>query len=330
LDIDCPHCGVFSASGSAITILPGLIGKDRRKAVLIGHVLRKLQATTKRPLLTSDVAQRIVETEALPGVSAQADILVRWLGDNSPEPGRMMSVSLEKHGAIVGMTSIDGLHLLLNGLNDAGLIKWYAVMGTKQSLHLTLPGMKRYEELRAAPQQPAPSYAAPRHRHAAVLSTDIVGYSSLMAADEATTLAGRSACEAAIRTAVKANNGRFVKSTGDGTLSEFGSTVDAMRTALEILGVAAQQNNTRPQGKRIELRVGLAVGDVVDEGDDIFGDSVNLAARLQAEAAPGTVCIPEHVRDGLENKMELVTEGLGLRELKGMKRPVRVVQVRLQ
>jgi hypothetical protein len=102
-----------------------------------------MQATTKRPLLTSDVAQKIVETGALPTVSAQADILVRWLGDNSPEPGRMVSISLEKHGAIVGMTGIDGLHLLLNGLNDAGLIKWYPVMGTKQSLHLTFPGMKR-------------------------------------------------------------------------------------------------------------------------------------------------------------------------------------------
>jgi adenylate cyclase len=149
-----------------------------------------------------------------------------------------------------------------------------------------------------------------------------------MGSDEAATLASRSACEAAIRRVVEANKGRFVKSIGDGTLSEFGSTIDAMRAALEVLNVIAQQNSSRPPDKSIELRIGLAVGDVVAEGNDIFGDSVNLAARLQSEAGPGTICTLEHVRDDLANKLELASEDLGPRTLKGIKRQVRIVRIR--
>lgn len=175
LDVDCPHCGPYSISGTTISVLPGIIGKDRRKAVLIGHALRQMQATDKRPSLTSDVAQRLVESFALPSVSAQADNLVRWLGDNCPDIGQMATVSLEKHGAFIGTTSLEGLHLILSGLRDAGLIKWYPTMGSSQSLHITFQGMTRYEDLRAAAPKTAPPLSSPiSHRYAAIMSTDIV------------------------------------------------------------------------------------------------------------------------------------------------------------
>jgi adenylate cyclase len=135
----------------------------------------------------------------------------------------------------------------------------------------------------------------------------------------------------AVRKAVERNRGRLVKTIGDGTLNEFGSTVEAMRATLEILGATVAENRGKPDDKCVELRMGLAVGDIVPEGDDILGDSVNLAARLQAEASPGTICTTEHVRDDLANKkMELTSEDLGPRELKGIGRPVRVVQITLK
>lgn len=166
-------------------------------------------------------------------------------------------------------------------------------------------------------------------RHSAVLATDIVGYSSRMASDEAATLADRSDCLATVKQAVAANRGRFVKSIGDGTLSEFKSTVDAMRAALEIQIAIAEQNKGKSAEGHVEMRIGLAVGDVVDEDNDILGNTVNLAARLEGQAAPGTVYAPEHVRNDLMNKQvpPFSSDELGPLELKGMG-SVRVVRIR--
>lgn len=326
LDVDCPRCGCFSVSGSTIASLPALVGKDQRKATLIGFVLRQMQVTNKRPLLISDAAQRIVEGGALPSVSAQADNLIRWLGANS-SPGRLVAVSAETHGAILGVVDLPSLHLILHGLKGARLIEWHPTIGPKQSIHLTFSGMKRYEELSAAPQPPS-SYPQTSHRHAAILSTDIVGYTSLMATDEEATLAARRICMATVRQAVERNGGRLVKTIGDGTLNEFGSAVAAMRTALDIHKEMALRNSG--SDTRLELRMGLAVGDVVADGDDVLGDCVNLAARLQAEASPGTICTLEHVRDDIANKLDLSSQDLGPVELKGIKRPVRLVKINPQ
>jgi class 3 adenylate cyclase len=126
---------------------------------------------------------------------------------------------------------------------------------------------------------------------------------------------------------VERNGGRVVKTMGDGTLNEFGSAVDAMKAALEVQRSMAQRNVDKPEAERIVLRMGIAVGDVVPDGEDIMGDTVNLAARLQAAATPGTIATLEHVRDDLTNKLELASEDLGQLELKGIGRRVRVVQI---
>jgi class 3 adenylate cyclase len=324
-DVDCPHCGTYAISNTTICILPGLIGGDRRKAVLLGHALRRRQTTDPRPLLKSDDAKAIIETETLPSVEAQADNTVRWLGQHSPSPGQFVVIALETHAAIIGTVDLQGFHFVLTGLKEDGLINWYATFGSKQNLYLTQAGWRRYEQLRAGARPTVVS----RHRHAAVLATDMVGYSTRMSADEQATLAVRSACMSVVRKAATGNSGRLVKTIGDGTLNEFGSTVDAMRAALEILGTIAEQNRGKPEDKRVELRMGLAVGDVVvDEDNDILGDTVNLASRLEAVAAPGTVCTLEYVRDDLVNKpLQFSSEDLGPRELKGISRQLRVVQI---
>jgi class 3 adenylate cyclase len=165
------------------------------------------------------------------------------------------------------------------------------------------------------------------HRLAAILATDIVGFSTLMAADEKATLEAVSASKTLIRETVEGHGGRLVKTMGDGTLNEFGSTLDAMQAALDVLTAIVKKNGDKPADKHIALRMGLAVGDISPDGEDIMGDTVNLAARLEAMAAPGTIATLEHVRDDLANKLELVSEDLGQQTLKGIARLVRVVQI---
>jgi len=316
--VHCPSCGPFSVSNTALGMLRRLVGKDGGKATLVGYAIRRMQRTDKPPLLSSDGLQRILETETLQTPAVQADNLVRWLGEHSKQ-GAFAAVSSETHGALLGTPDIGSLFLILNGLKSAGLIVWSGSMGPRQNVQLTFEGWRRCEKLRAA--------AATSHRLAAVVSTDVVGSTKLMAADEKATLAALEASISMQRQTVEQHGGRLVKTTGDGTLSEFGSAVDAMQASLEILAAMVLQNVSRAEGKRVELRIGLALGDVSPDGDDITGDTVNLAARLQSEAAVGTICTLEHVRDDLANKLELDWEDLGQRELKGIGRKVRVVQV---
>ena len=214
------------------------------------------------------------------------------------------------------MVDLHGLHLILDGLKGSNLIKWYATMGDEQSVELTFNGWKFFDQLCAR--------AASNHRLAAVMSTDVVAF--VMAKDEKRTLAALDACTSMLREAVRRHRGRLVKTTGDGTL-HVGSAVEAMRAALEIQIAMQQQNASKPEDKRVVLRVGLSVGDVSPDGADILGDSVNLAARLQAEAAPGTICTTEHVLEDLANKLSVTSQSLGIRDMKGIGRRVAVVQI---
>ncbi len=314
----CPHCGAFSISGSALAVVPTLIGADKRRATLVGYVLRRMQRTNRRPRLTSDSLKRTMEKEKLPTPDVQADNLIRWLGDNT-EPGRGVTISPRTHGAIVGFTNTEGVHLILRGLQEEHLIRWHAVFGPKQSVELTKLGWTRHQDLAASIEQ--------SHRVAAVLSSDVVGYSTLIATDEGSTLAALAVCTSMLRDAVERHGGRVVKTTGDGTLNEFGSTFGAMKAALEIQSAMEQQNAGRLQSKRVVLRLGLAVGDVFPDGDDIMGDAVNLADHLQSAATPGTIYTVEHVRDDLANRIELISADLGPQELKGIGRPVRIVRI---
>jgi TolB-like protein len=165
-------------------------------------------------------------------------------------------------------------------------------------------------------------------RLAAILVADVVGYSRLISADEAGTLARLKALRAkTIDPKIAAHRGRIVKTTGDGLLVEFGSTVDALRCASEIQAGMSDQDAGVPPAGRIELRIGIHQGDIVVEDGDIFGDGVNIAARLEALAESGGICVSARVREDAVGKLDLAFRDLGERQLKNTARPVRAYSV---
>jgi adenylate cyclase len=123
------------------------------------------------------------------------------------------------------------------------------------------------------------------------------------------------------------HHGRIVKTTGDGVLVEFASVVDAVRCAVAVQRAMTERNVELPQEKRIEFRVGINVGDIIIDGDDIYGDGVNVAARLEALAEPGGLCISRKVRDEVRDKLDLAFEDMGEQQVKNIARPVRVFRI---
>ena len=167
-------------------------------------------------------------------------------------------------------------------------------------------------------------------RLAAILSADVVGYSRLMAADEAGTLDRlKSLRKDLVDPKIAEHHGRIVKLMGDGALVEFASIVDAVSCAVEIQQAVVERNADERDDWRMELRIGVNLGDVIVEGDDIYGDGVNVAARLQEIAEPGGISISRPVYDQVKNRLELDHDYLGERQLKNIPEPVRVYRVRL-
>jgi TolB-like protein/class 3 adenylate cyclase len=165
-------------------------------------------------------------------------------------------------------------------------------------------------------------------RLAAVLAADIAGYSRLMGIDEEGTLARLKAVRKALVDPMLASHrGRIVKTTGDGMLVEFASAVDAVRGAVGVQRGMAEQNSSVPQDKRIEFRIGIHVGDVIFDDNDIFGDGVNIAARLEGIAEPGGICISSSAYDQVRGKVEVEFADFGEQRLKNIDRPVRVYAV---
>jgi adenylate cyclase len=168
------------------------------------------------------------------------------------------------------------------------------------------------------------------HRLAAVMAADMAGYSRLMEIDEVGTLARlRTHRIELIDPAIAKNNGRIIKTTGDGMLVEFQSVASAVRCAVEIQARMARRNLDVPEERRIQFRVGINLGDIVFEDGDIFGDGVNVAARLEQLADVGGICVSAAVRDQVAERMEVTFEDLGDRVLKNISRPVRVYSVML-
>jgi adenylate cyclase len=164
-----------------------------------------------------------------------------------------------------------------------------------------------------------------------ILSADVVGYSRLMGEDETGTLDGLKAHrEALIDPEVAAHGGRVVKLMGDGTLIEFASVVDALRCAVEIQNGIAERNTEVPEHKRILFRIGINLADVIVEGDDLYGDGVNIAARLEALAEPGGICISHTVHDQVRKRLDLTYRDLGEKTVKNIAEPVRAYQVNLR
>jgi adenylate cyclase len=162
-------------------------------------------------------------------------------------------------------------------------------------------------------------------RLAAVLAADVAGYSRLMGADEEGTLARLKAIRKSwIDPTILTHRGRIVKTTGDGMLTEFGSAVDAVRCAVEVQRGIAQRNADVPRDSRIEFRIGIHVGDIIFDENDIFGDGVNVAARLEAIAEPGGVCISDDAQRQVRGKTDVIFENLGSHTLKNIAEPMRV------
>ncbi len=165
-------------------------------------------------------------------------------------------------------------------------------------------------------------------RLAAIFAADVVGYSRLIREDEAGTLAALKAHrEELIEPKVAERKGRIVKLMGDGILAEFPSAVEAVQCAVEIQHTIGERNADVPEEKRITYRVGINIGDIVVEDDDIYGDGVNVAARLEALAEPSGICVARNVFDQVKDKLDLTIEHLGEREVKNIAEPVTVYRV---
>ncbi len=163
-----------------------------------------------------------------------------------------------------------------------------------------------------------------------ILAPDVVGYSRLMAADEAGTLASLKALRRElIEPKTVEYHGRVVKLMGDGTLMEFGSVVDAVNFAADAQRAMAERNAKVPEDRRIIYRIGINIGDVIVEGDDIYGDGVNVAARLEALADPGGICVSGPVHTQIRGKVNLAFKDLGEQQVKNIPEPVRVFKVLL-
>jgi TolB-like protein/class 3 adenylate cyclase/Flp pilus assembly protein TadD len=167
-------------------------------------------------------------------------------------------------------------------------------------------------------------------RLAAILAVDVVGYSRLMGADEVGTLAALRAVRRELSDPkIKEQQGRIVKTMGDGLLIEFTSVIGAVRCAVEAQRAMTERNAGVPVDKRIEFRIGIHQGDIIVEDDDIFGDGVNLAARLEGLAEPGGICVSRVVRDEVRDKLDLAFDDLGEQSLKNIARPVHAFAIRL-
>jgi TolB-like protein/class 3 adenylate cyclase len=167
-------------------------------------------------------------------------------------------------------------------------------------------------------------------RLAAIMAVDVVGYSRLMGTDEEGTLAGLKAIRRELSDPkIAEHRGRIVKTTGDGLLVEFASVVDAVRCAVEVQQGMAGRNADVPDDKRIEFRFGIHQGDIIIDDGDIFGDGVNLAARLEGLAAPGGICVSRVVRDEIRDKLDFAFDDMGEQHLKNIARPMRVFAVNI-
>jgi len=165
----------------------------------------------------------------------------------------------------------------------------------------------------------------------AILAADVVGYSRLAGSDEDRTLARLRALRSdLIDPTIAVHNGRVVKRTGDGIIVEFRSVVDAVRCAVEVQNGVVERNTGLPPERRIDFRIGIHLGDVVEESDgDLMGDGVNIAARLEGIAKPGAICLSEDAYRQVKSRLDLAVSDLGLTKLKNIAEPVRVYSLEI-
>src|SRR6476660_2631950 len=164
--------------------------------------------------------------------------------------------------------------------------------------------------------------AKPKRRLAAILATDVVGYSKLMQSDEAAALAALAEVRHATQQQIELHQGRIANTAGDSVLAEFGSAVEAVGCAM-----ALQRQLTSQEGKDLQLRIGVHLGDVVDKAGDLFGSAVNIAARLEGIAQPGGIVVSAAVRDAIAGQLAAYFTDLGLKSLKNIEESLRAYAV---
>jgi adenylate cyclase len=179
------------------------------------------------------------------------------------------------------------------------------------------------------PPHPPGEASSRKRKLAAILHADVVGFSRLMGEDEAGTHRALGELRRAVDPLIAAHGGRIVGTAGDSLLADFSSVVDALNCAVEMQRASRTVNDPIPPERRLELRIGVNLGDVIVDGEDIFGDGVNIAARLEALAQPGTVCISQTVYDQVRNKLDLDYRPLGSHRVKNIAEPVRAYAVGL-
>src|ERR1700732_550062 len=164
----------------------------------------------------------------------------------------------------------------------------------------------------------------------AILCADVFGYSRLMGENEEATLRTLSSHRKLIDSLIEQHHGRFVNSAGDSVLAEFASVVNAVQCAVEIQSTLKAENASLPPERRMEFRIGVNLGDVMVDGEQIYGDGVNVAARLESLAEPGGICVSGTVREHLGNRIALSYEDLGAQSVKNIAKPVRVFRVLME
>ncbi len=168
-----------------------------------------------------------------------------------------------------------------------------------------------------------------KRKLAAIFSADVVGYSRLMGEDEEATIRTLTEYREVISGFIARHRGRVVDSPGDNVLAEFGSVVDAVRCAVDVQEELKVRNDELPENRRMELRIGINLGDVIAEGERLYGDGVNIAARLEGLADRGGICVSGSVYEQIEAKVPLGFEYLGEQAVKNIRKPVRVYRVRM-
>jgi len=169
-----------------------------------------------------------------------------------------------------------------------------------------------------------------KRKLSAILSADVKGYSRLMQDDESSTIQTLKTYRELMAFFIQGYRGRVVDSPGDNVLAEFGSVVDAMECAVKIQQELKEKNAELPESRRMEFRIGINLGDVIEDEDRIYGDGVNIAARVEGLADPGGICISGRVYDQIENKLNLGYEYIGERAVKNIKKPLRVYRVGME
>src|SRR4030095_15534373 len=180
------------------------------------------------------------------------------------------------------------------------------------------------------PSSPHVPSATVKRKLTAILAADVKGYSRLMGEDEVATLHTLTAYRQVTDTLIQQHQGRVVGSAGDSVLAEFASVVYAVQCAVEIQRALKARNAELPEHRRMEFRIGINLGDVMVEGEQIYGDGVNIAARLEALAEGGGIFIAGTVYDQIENKLPLQYEYLGEQAVKNIAKPVRIYRVRIE